>query len=146
MIVRKEALKPSAKYWLLPDILNRIKAGDIAVIYNHELKSIEKGSVTVSDTSSGKTEKLETDFVLILTGYLPDINFLQQCGIQIDPVSFTPNYNTNSFETNIENLYVAGTVTAGIHTEKVFIENGREHAKLIASDIQKKSKKIFKVD
>ncbi len=146
MIIRKDALKPTAKYWLLPDITNRIKANDIEVLYNHEIKSIEKGSVKVKDLVSNKRSSIPADFVLILTGYLPDLEFLQKCGVQTDPESSSPNYNMNSFETNVENLYVAGTVTAGIHTEKVFIENGREHAKLIASDIQKKSKKIFKTE
>lgn len=145
MVIRKEALKPTAKYWLLPDIMNRIKAGDIEALYKHELKAIEKGSVEIYDLEERKTRVVPADFVLILTGYLPDITFLKQCGIQIDMESFAPNYNTNSFETNVENLYVAGTVTAGTRTEKVFIENGREHARLIASDIQKKSKKTFKI-
>jgi thioredoxin reductase (NADPH) len=146
MIVRKDTLKPTAKYWLQPDIMNRIKAGDIEVLYNHELKSIEKGSVKAKDLINKKMVFVDADFVLILTGYLPDIKFLQQCGIQVDPESYSPTYNSNSYETNIENLYVAGTVTAGIHTEKVFIENGREHAKLIASDIQKKSKKVPQIN
>ena len=146
LVVRKETLKPTAKYWLLPDIMNRIKAGDIDVLYNHELVSIEKGKVRVKDLNNNKESDIKSDFVLILTGYLPDIKFLQESGIQVDPESFSPTFNSNSYETNIENLYVAGTVTAGIHTEKVFIENGREHAKLIASDIQKKSKKIPDID
>lgn len=146
MVVRKDTLKPTAKYWLLPDIMNRIKAGDIDIHYNHELKSIEKGRVEARNTSNDKISFIDADFVLILTGYLPDIKFLQDCGIQVDPESLSPTFNSNSYETNIENLYVAGTVTAGTHTEKVFIENGREHAKMIASDIQKKSKKIPEVD
>ena len=146
MVVRKEALKPTAKYWLLPDIMNRIKAGDIEILYNHELISIEKGKVLARDLKNKKKISIDTDFVLILTGYLPDIKFLKKCGIQVDQDSYSPSFNSNSYETNIENLYVAGTVTAGIHTEKVFIENGREHAKMIASDIQKKSKKISEIN
>ncbi len=143
LVIRNDSLKPTAKYWLLPDITNRIKSGDIKALFNHELKSIEKGKVKVKDKANDKSYTIEADFVLILTGYLPDLAFLKDCGIQIDQHSSSPSYNTNSYETNIENLYVAGTVIAGIHTEKVFIENGREHAQLIASDIQKKSKKVF---
>ena len=145
MVVRKDSLKPTAKYWLLPDIMNRIKAGDIEVLYNHELEVIEKKSARVKNIQDQKQYKIPADFVLILTGYLPDLKFLKKCGIQVDPESFSPSYNKNNFETNVENLYVAGTVIAGIHTEKVFIENGREHARIIASDIQKKSTKIPKI-
>ena len=140
MVVRKESLKPSAKYWLLPDILNRIKDGDIDILYGHEIVSIEKGSVKLSDKVNQRIKILPADFVIILTGYLPDTAFLTSCGIQVYPETSCPMYHSKSFETNIKNLYVAGTVLAGIHTEKVFIENGRSHAKLIASNIKKKSK------
>ncbi len=135
MIVKGSNLKKSAKYWLMPDIQNRIKEGSIDVYYNHTALEIKKKSLVFKDNIENRIAELEADFIFILTGYLPDVCFLKAAGIQIDEESLEPVYNVNTFETNIKGIYVAGTVTAGIHTEKVFIENGREHGKLIVKHI-----------
>jgi thioredoxin reductase (NADPH) len=138
MIVRKEAIKKTAKYWLIPDLLNRIKEGAIRAYYHHEALRIEKTHVSARDLLQKKEVRIPADFVFVLTGYLPDVSFMKNAGIQINSKTLEPVYNPDSFETNISGLYVAGTVTAGIHTEKVFIENGRLHGKYIVDDILKK--------
>ena len=89
----------------------------------------------------GMRVEIESDFVFILTGYLPDIDLMKKCGIKINPESKEPLYNERTFETNVPNLYVAGTLTAGIRTEKVFIENGRLHGINIVKDIMEKESK-----
>jgi len=138
MIVRSEAMKKTAKYWLLPDLLNRIKEGSIKVYYNHEVIQIKKKYVITINRKENKSDKIQADYVFVLTGYLPDVSFMIKSGIQINDKTLEPFYDKNTFETNVPGLYVAGTVTAGIHTEKVFIENGRLHGKFIVEDILKK--------
>lgn len=141
LIVRGKSMKKTAKYWLIPDLLNRIKEGNILVHYEHKTVRIEEKHILIEGLESKKKKRIESDFVFILTGYLPDVEFMKGCGIKVDPVSKEPFFNRQSFETNIENLYVAGTLTAGIHTEKVFIENGRLHGKKIIKDILEKKAK-----
>jgi thioredoxin reductase (NADPH) len=141
LIVRGKSMKKTAKYWLIPDLLNRIKEGKISVQYEHKAVKIEEKSIILEDLESKKKKEIESDFVFILTGYLPDVEFMKDCGIKVDPVSKEPFFNQQTFETNIKNLYVAGTLTAGIHTEKVFIENGRLHGKNIVKDILSKKAK-----
>jgi thioredoxin reductase (NADPH) len=141
LVVRGESMKKTAKYWLIPDLLNRIKEGNIKAYYNHKTVEISEKYVLTEHIDSRDKQKIESDFVLVLAGYLPDKELMYKCGIQVDPVTLEPFYNPGTFETNIKNLYVAGTLTAGTHTEKVFIENGRLHGEIIISDILNKKAK-----
>ena len=141
LIVRGKTMKKTAKYWLIPDLLNRIKEGKISVYYQHKAVKIEDKHILMEDLKSRERKRIEADFIFVLTGYLPDVDFMKKCGIKVDPVTKEPYFNPSTFETNIENLYVAGTLTAGIHTEKVFIENGRLHGKHIIKDILTKKSK-----
>jgi thioredoxin reductase (NADPH) len=138
IIVRKEGMKKTAKYWLIPDLLNRIKEGKIRAYYQHETLRIEEKYIIAKDHKEGREVEIPADFVFVLTGYLPDVSFMKAAGIKINSTTLEPYFDQQSFETNIPGLYVAGTVTAGIHTEKVFIENGRLHGKNIVEDILKK--------
>jgi len=138
LIVRKENMKKTAKYWLVPDLLNRIKEGNIRAYYNHETLRIEDKYVLARDLKMAEEVRIPADYVFVLTGYLPDVRFMKNAGIRIKPVTLEPYYKPDTFETNVSGLYVAGTVTAGIHTEKVFIENGRLHGKSIVEDIVRK--------
>ena len=138
LIVRGESIKKTAKYWLLPDLENRIKEGNIKVYYQHRAIRIELKRVIMENIDKAIKSNLNTDFVLVLTGYLPDEQLMKDCGIKVDPETKEPFYNPDTFETNIPNLYVAGTLTAGIHTEKVFIENGRLHGRNIVGNILEK--------
>lgn len=138
LVVRGTTMKKTAKYWLIPDLLNRIKEGKIKAYYEHETIEIHETHVLAKNLKTKKNTVIHSDFVFILTGYLPDAKFLERCGVRVDPATLEPFYDPETYETNVRNLYVAGTLTAGIHTEKVFIENGRLHGLHIIRDILSK--------
>lgn len=134
MVVRDSKIGDTVKYWVKPDIENRIAEGSISVFFNSTLSEVKEDSVTIK--TEVKTIHLENDFVLALTGYRPNFAFLKQLGISIsDKRTQTPTYNPETMETNIPNLYLAGVVCGGLNTHQWFIENSRIHAKLIMSHI-----------
>jgi thioredoxin reductase (NADPH) len=134
-IVHKfEDFTPTAKYWLQPDIRNRVKEGKIKTMFCTEAKEIMPGQMRVQNNQTGEEQIIPADFVFLLVGYLPDAKLLKQSGIALDE-KLVPVYDPQTFETSVKGLYLAGTVVAGVHTEKIFIENGREHAKAIVADI-----------
>lgn len=138
LVVRGDSMKKTAKYWIIPDLINRIKEGNIKAIYGHKAIEINETHVIAESLVGHNSIEIESNFVFILTGYLPDIDFLEKCDIKIRSESKAPVYKEDTFETNVKNLYVAGTLTAGVRTEKVFIENGRLHGKSIVKDILSK--------
>lgn len=142
MVVRGEDLKPTAKYWLVPDIKNRIKEGKIKVIFNAEARAIREGGIDIV-TADGERQSIESDYIYVLIGYLPEVKLLTACGLNPDPESLLLDFNLTTYESEVENLYLCGTVLAGIHTEKVFIENGREHAKTIAFSVNEKIETVL---
>ena len=133
MVVRGAGFKPTAKYWLVPDITNRIKEGKIKVIFNSTAREIREGEIDI-DTPDGK-KTLAANHVYLLVGYMPNAKLMRACGLSPDPESMLLEYDPITFETPIKGFYLCGTVLAGIHTEKVFIENGRDHARAIAKHI-----------
>ncbi|WP_158962704.1 YpdA family putative bacillithiol disulfide reductase [Myroides fluvii] len=134
MIVRDSAISSHVKYWVKPDIENRIAEGAIQVYYNSQLTAINPATVTLEQ--QGKFITLSNDFVLALTGYRPDFNFLRQLGItNQNEVDLLPTFNAETMETNISNLYLAGVVCGGLNTHTWFIENSRVHAQLIIRHI-----------
>lgn len=134
MVVRDKEISSHVKYWVKPDIENRIAEGSINVLFESNLTSIQPNSVTVQ-TPKGEIE-LDNDFVLALTGYHPNFDFLNQLGIEIaDTQDRTPIYNTETMETNVPNLYLAGVVCGGLNTHTWFIENSRIHAVSILTHI-----------
>jgi thioredoxin reductase (NADPH) len=137
MVVRKEDFKRTAKYWLIPDLRNRIKEGKIKVKFYTEIEKIEADWVWLRDHQTNTVEKYPANFVILLIGYTPDGNFLQKIGMELNE-RMVPIFNPETFETNVAGLYVAGTVQCGIHTEKIFIENGRHHGTSIVQDIKSK--------
>jgi thioredoxin reductase (NADPH) len=135
-IVHKEAdFRTKVKYWLVPDVKNRVKEGKIHTRFNCITKAIEPGRMLIENIETGEREWLPADFVFLLVGYLPDEHLLARCGVTLDPVTKVPEYNADTFETNVQGLYLCGTVLAGVFTEKVFIENGRDHAAAIADHL-----------
>lgn len=140
MLVRGDDLKPTAKYWLVPDIKNRIKEGKIKLITHAVATSINENFVEYS--KDGKTHKLNSDFVYALIGYLPSEELMQKCGLNPDPKTLLVDYDRASFETPVEGLFMCGTVLAGVRTERVFIENGRDHAVAIADTIANKESEL----
>ena len=137
LAVRDSQLKESVKYWVKPDIQNRIKNGEITGYFNTEVKEIRQQEV-VLDTPDG-IKTIANDFVLAMTGYKPNFELMKSFGIDLtDDADKMPVYNENTLETNRRGMYVAGVVCGGMDTSKLFIENTRIHAEHIATDIQEK--------
>ena len=138
MIVRGETIGERVKYWVRPDILNRIEEGSIKAYFNSEITSIDTDFIEIKTPEGNK--KLPNDYVIALTGYQPNFKFLDQAGIEFsEDKKHIPNYNPDTMESNVEGLYLAGVICGGMETHKWFIENSRIHAKLIAEDIASKS-------
>lgn len=135
VVHRGEDFKPTVKYWLIPDAKNRVKEGKIHTCFDTCLTRIEPGKVHLQNLKTGEAQEMPADFVLILTGYIPDAELLRRCGVELNLETQVPTFDKTTFETNVQGLYVCGTVMAGIYTEKVFIENGREHAQAIIDHI-----------
>ncbi len=140
MVVREPSIKESVKYWVKPDIENRIKSGEIKAYFNSEVTKIEEYQVTIN-TPKGKVI-LENDFVLAMTGYKPNFSLMESLGIKFQEDEYiTPIYDEKSNESNIEGVYLAGVVCGGLKTNKWFIENSRVHAGNIIDDIFSKLEK-----
>jgi thioredoxin reductase (NADPH) len=134
MVVRKDSIGPRVKYWVRPDIINRIEEGSIEAHFNSEILKIEHDSVLIKTVDGQKT--LKNDFVLALTGYRPNFNFLKSLGIELsDETKKIPCYNQQTMETNVNGIYLAGVICGGLETHKWFIENSRIHAKMIMEAI-----------
>jgi thioredoxin reductase (NADPH) len=127
----------NVKYWIKPDIENRIKNGEIAAHFNTTVKEIQPSTVALRTPNGELT--LKNDFVLALTGYHPDLDFLRKVGVLIgDPPDCRPTVRPETLETNIPGVYIAGVVVAGNRTNEIFIENGRFHGREIALDLRRK--------
>ena len=136
MIVREPNLSESVKYWVKPDVENRISEGSIKSYFNSNIKSIENKSITIS-TPDGEVV-IKNDFLLAMTGYQPDFSFLERIGIIIgDDEYTTPFHNPDTMETNVNGIYLAGVICGGLKTNKWFIENSRDHSKIIIEEIKK---------
>jgi thioredoxin reductase (NADPH) len=125
LIHRGEAMGKKVKYWVLPDINNRIKRGEIKAYFSSSVQEIRKTEIVVSTPEGVKT--LENDFVLAMTGYHPDVEFLQKMGIELDLDTCISKHNPQTLETNKKGLYLAGSIVAGKMTNRIFIETGRFH-------------------
>lgn len=144
MIVREPEIGQRVKYWVRPDILNRINEGSIKAYFNSNVKEITEEAIKV-DTPDGPIT-LENDFVLALTGYMPNFEFLERLGITLSKdEKRIPTYNEDTMETNIKGLYLAGVICGGMETHKWFIENSRIHAKIIVKAILDKKIRQIKV-
>ncbi|MCY0978098.1 YpdA family putative bacillithiol disulfide reductase [Chryseobacterium wangxinyae] len=134
MIIRQSSISENVKYWVKPDIENRINEGSIKAHFNSELLEIKESSVIFKDEKE-EIKEIENDFVLAMTGYLPDFDFLRNSGIDLQGDFFNPVYNAETMESNIPNLYLAGVVCGGKDTHLWFIENSRIHAEMIVQHI-----------
>jgi thioredoxin reductase (NADPH) len=138
MVIRESALRDSVKYWVKPDIENRIKEGSIPAYFNSEVVEITPSTVKIKTPEGERT--LENDFVLAMTGYQPPFEFMEKLGITFRNDEFhTPVYNEQTMETSVPDLYLAGVVCGGLKTNKWFIENSRIHAEMILQDLKMKS-------
>lgn len=134
MIVRAPDLSDKIKYWIRPDLVNRIKEGSIEAYFSSIVEEIKEGAIAIR-TADGLRE-IENDWVLAMTGYHPDYTFLDELGIEIADDAFrTPIFDEVTFETSRTGMYMAGTVCGGYQTNRWFIENGRFHARQIMAHI-----------
>ena len=137
MVVKGTSIGENVKYWVRPDIENRIKEGSIKCFFNSQIKQIHDDSVELHTPNGDVT--IPNDFVLAMTGYQPPFEFMESLGIQFhDDEYHTPVYNEITMETNVNNLYLAGVVCGGLKTNKWFIENSRVHAEMIIQSLMKK--------
>ncbi len=135
MVVRGEGIGERVKYWVRPDIVNRIEEGSIKAYFNSTIKEIREHEVDIED-ENGHKKTLKNDFVLALTGYRPNFKFLEKVGIQLqDKEKKIPQYDPQTMETNLKGVYLAGVICGGLETHKWFIENSRIHAKMIMENI-----------
>lgn len=137
LVVKYDEIKPSVKYWVKPDIENRIREGSIPVWFNSTLSAVREGEADILTPDGIIT--IPNDFVLAMTGYHPHFELMKRFGISIsNDNSRMPEYDTQTLETNRKGVYVAGVVCGGMDTSSLFIENTRIHAEQIARDIREK--------
>ena len=139
MIIRSGSISDHVKYWVKPDIENRICEGSIKAYFNAAMTEITEKTVKFKDEND-ELHEIENDFVLAMTGYLPDFDFLKNSGIELQNECLNPVYNPETMETNIKNLYLAGVVCGGKDTHLWFIENSRIHAEMIVNDVVSRQK------
>jgi thioredoxin reductase (NADPH) len=138
MVIRDEQIRESVKYWIRPDIENRISEGSIKAFYNASIAAIRENEIDILMPNG--IETIPNDFVLAMTGYLPDFNFLASIGVAAGTDIYqTPVHDPETMMTNIEGIYLAGVICGGLKTNKWFIENSRHHADLIIGHILQKS-------
>jgi len=138
IVHRGGALSDSVKYWVKPDIENRIKEGSIAARFDARVTEITPTSVTIQ--RDGETEEIPAEGVLLLTGYRADPEFLRRAGVHVNEETLEPKYDPFTYETNVPGLFVAGGQLAGKKTGSVFIENGRFHGEAIAKSLAARSR------
>ena len=130
LVHRGPEMHRHVKYWIKPDIENRIKNGEIRACFQSRVIDITPDTITI-ETPSG-TETLHNDFVFALTGYRPDFSFLESMGVRFEGPDRLPVCNPETLESNVPGIYLAGVIVAGSRTNEIFIENGRFHGKQIA--------------
>lgn len=134
MVIREEGIGKRVKYWVKPDIENRIKEGSIKAYFHSHVKAIRENEVDILTPEGMIT--IQNDFVLALTGYQPNFNFLEKAGVTLSrDAKRYPTYNPDTMETNMPNMYLAGVVCGGMDTHVWFIENSRDHADKIIANI-----------
>jgi thioredoxin reductase (NADPH) len=135
LVHRGKELGATIKYWVRPDIENRIKAGQIKALLNTRVEEITKDEVVVENHA--QTKRIPAKQIFALTGYHPDFSFMESLGVKLDPESKRPALDPNTLESNVPGIHLAGVVIGGRHTGEIFIENGRFHGKQIIEALKK---------
>jgi thioredoxin reductase (NADPH) len=133
LVHRRERLSDSVKYWIKPDIENRIKEGSVRALFDTRVLEIHPDHVVVEGPPGH--EELPAEAVLLLTGYLPDVGLLRAAGVRVDEETLRPDHDPETLETNVPGLFVAGSIVSGRDTGRTFIENGRLHGVAIVRAI-----------
>jgi thioredoxin reductase (NADPH) len=137
LVHRGTAISPNVKYWIKPDIENRIKNQEIAAYFNTSVREITPDTI-LFETPQGEV-RIKNDFVLAMTGYHPDFSFLRALGVELSKQpSSKPVVDEQTLESNVAGVYLAGVIIAGMNTNEIFIENGRYHGRQIAGDLRRK--------
>jgi thioredoxin reductase (NADPH) len=131
LVHRRAQPSPHLKYWVGPDLANRIKANEVQALFESEAQEIRNDRVLVRHIPTGTVREVPNDFVFALIGYRADADFLRSMGIALDPATENPQIDAETLETNVRGLHLAGVATAGLENHNVFIENGRFHGKQI---------------
>ena len=142
MSIRQPVINDRVKYWIKPNIENRIKEGAIKAYFNTTVAAIESDKVSLN-TPEGRVV-VDNDFVLAMIGYQPDFAFFEKIGIQLEGEYRKPVQDPDTLETNLPRVYVAGVISSGMQTSKLFIENTRVHATMIMSDLLKQLNSLSK--
>ncbi len=141
MVVRGNQIGERVKYWVRPDIVNRINEGSIKAYFNSTVKEIHEHNVDI-ETPEGQVT-IKNDWVIAMTGYQPNLSFLRKTGIRLsDDEVMKPVYDEASYETNMKNIFIAGVICGGMNTHRLFIENSREHAEKIIRAIKERENQI----
>jgi len=140
IVCRDPTLKPTVKYWVKPDVENRIEEGSIAAHFESRVVGFGERSVQI-ESPSGRSE-LPADAAYVLIGYRPDVALLRAAGVRCDPETRVPECDPETCESNVPGLYVAGTLQAGNETHRIFIENSREHAPRIVAHVVAKREEL----
>ena len=133
LIHRGDRLNEGVKYWILPDVENRIKAGEIQALFKSRV--VEVGGQSIEAETPEGVRSVPSDFTFVLIGFHPDTTLLSEAGVRINPDSLAPEFDEKTFETNVRGMYVAGSLVGGKNTNKVFVENGRGHGRNIVGAI-----------
>ncbi len=137
MVIRGDKISDRVKYWVKPDIENRIAEGSIKAYFNSTIAEIREHAVDIKTPEGIIT--IENDWVLSMTGYQPNLTFLSNLGIELSADEICkPTYSDENYETNVKGVYLAGVICGGMNTHRLFIENSREHAEKIIVDINRK--------
>ena len=142
LIHHSARMSDKIKYWVRPDIDNRITSGEIKALFDTRVTAIRPDSILVAPTHStdgeGEVREIKNDFVFALIGYKPDADFLRMAGVHLEPRRMRPVCNLETLESNVPGIYLAGVIIAGLDTNEIFIENGRHHGKQILADLTTK--------
>jgi putative YpdA family bacillithiol system oxidoreductase len=139
MVIREPEIGKSVKYWVRPDIENRITEGSIKAYFGSKISKITESNVSINTPDDEIT--IENDWVLAMTGYKPNLPFLENLGMKLsEDEQRKPQYNETTMETNLPNVFIAGVICGGMDTRSLFIENSRVHAELIVKRILEKEK------
>ncbi|MEM1502052.1 YpdA family putative bacillithiol disulfide reductase [Domibacillus sp. 8LH] len=138
VLYRGSTYSPSIKPWILPEFEALVRNGEIGMVFDANVKKIDRETLTYE--VRGDEHTIKSDFVFAMTGYHPDHAFLKKMGVEIDDITGRPIYNEATKETNVENIFIAGVIAAGNNANEIFIENGRFHGEEISAAIRKKEK------
>ena len=138
MVVRKDQIGPRVKYWVRPDIINSIQEGSVKAYFDSSIKEIREREVDIQTPEGLVT--IKNDWVIAMTGYQPNLEFLRSLGIELsDDEIKKPTYDEASYETNVTNVFIAGVICGGMNTHRLFIENSREHAEKVVQTIKNRA-------